>query len=385
MSKGEVGVRYFTEIINEQHLRVTMSNKMIICDLHCDTITELLAGADLKSSLTQVNIPAMKAGAVGIQLFACYVPPSIPQGSRFDLVMKARDVFEDLLHRYGDEIELARNVPDVRRIMATDKICGILTIENGNAIENNLKNLSTYYEMGVRCMTIVHAESHEWAISSNDSNPVHEPLTNFGEKVIAAMNEMGMIIDLSHAHDETAKRVLELSKRPVVATHSCVKKLCQHPRNLSDYLIESIADSGGMIGINFFPGFISHDYHHSVTIRAGELFSELSRMERQAAPDLKEIALLFRDFRVKIHDLMQDIEVTIDDVIDHIDYIVRLVGDDCIGFGSDFDGIPDAPKGLTNCADTILILNRMAERGYNEKSIEKIAYKNFLRVLDSHE
>lgn len=358
---------------------------MIICDLHCDTITELLVDANLHSSATQVNIPAMRKGRVGIQLFACYVPPSIPAGSRYELVMKARNVLEEQISANSDAIELARDLADVQRLIAADKMTAFLTIENGSAIENDLKLLEAYYEMGIRCMTLVHAESHEWALSSNDKSPQHASLTGFGEKVVAAMNEMGMIIDISHAHDETAKRVLQISRRPVVATHSCVYHLCQNARNLNDDLIRSIADGGGMIGVNFFPGFLSNRYHRAVTERAGELFAELSKMEQKVAPDLRQISLLFRDFRVKIHDLMKDVAVTIDDVVDHIDYIVRLVGDDYVGFGSDFDGIPDTPQGLRNCSDTITILQRMAERGYSQESIGKIAYKNFLRVLELHE
>jgi len=357
---------------------------MIICDLHCDTITELLVEPDLNNNTTQVNLSNMKSGNVLIQCFACYVPPSIPSGSRYDLIVKVMDLFKNQTHTYSRDISIAENINDVEHIIDQNRIAAIITIENGTAIENDLKLLEEYYESGVRGLTLVHAESHEWAISSNDKNPKHEPLTKFGEKVISAMNEMGMIIDLSHAHDETAKQVLKISKRPVVATHSCVRNLCQNARNLNDYLIKAIADSGGMIGINFFPGFLSNRYLSNLQERGGDLFSELSNMERQVAPDMKKISLMFRDFRIKINDVMSDIEVTIDDVIDHIDYIVRLVGDDFAGFGSDFDGVPDTPKELSNCADFDKLITRMSERGYSNHSIEKIAYKNFLRVFDHH-
>jgi len=140
-----------------------------------------------------------------------------------------------------------------------------------------------------------------------------------------------------------------------------------------------------MIGINFFPGFLDATYADTVTKRAGELFAELSKTERASGGDLHKISSLFGDLRLKIKQMMADTRVSVDRIIDHIDYIINLVGDDFVGFGSDFDGIPDSPAGLDSCRDFNLIRQKLIDRGYAVERIEKIAYKNFLRVLQSHQ
>lgn len=354
------------------------------CDLHCDTAMDLLNGALLKNHSTEVNIPFMKAGNVALQLFACYLPPSIHRHLRASVVLKVLDKLVEEIANNSEAIVLCKDYRMVNQVFQEQKIGAILTIENGMAIENDLKNLELFFSRGVRCLTIVHAESHEWAISSNDKAPKFDGLSDFGKRVISAMNEMGMIVDLSHAHDCTVKKVLKISRKPVIATHSCVHALCPVPRNLQDELIKGIADTGGMIGINFYPGFLDATYANTITNRAGELFAELSKMERASGGDVQKITSLFADFRLKIKPMMADTRVPVDRIIDHVDYIINLVGDDFVGFGSDFDGIPDSPEGIDNCRDFNLIKQKLFDKGYSVNTIEKIASKNFLRVLQSN-
>jgi len=364
---------------------VDQIKKIPFCDLHCDTAMELFNGALLSATSTEVNIPFMKEGNVALQLFACYLPPSIHRHLRVSVVSEVLEKLTEEIANNSNVIALCKDYKTVQQAFHEQKLGAILTIENGMAIENSLKNLEMFFSRGIRCLTIVHAESHEWAISSNDKKPQFDGLTDFGERAIRAMNEMGMIIDLSHAHDCTVKKVLKISRKPVLATHSCVHALCPVPRNLQDALIKGIADTGGMIGINFFPGFLDATYADTVTKRAGELFAELSKAERASGGDLHKISSLFGDLRLKIKQMMADTRVSVDRIIDHIDYIINLVGDDFVGFGSDFDGIPDSPAGLDSCRDFNLIRKKLIDRGYSIERIEKIAYKNFLRVFQSHQ
>ncbi len=358
-------------------------NSIKFCDLHCDTAMDILNGAQLAKHQTQVNIDYMRAGQLGLQLFACYQPSAIPESHRVNIILKMLERLKDEIAHYPDDVMICLNAAMARSALEEDKIGAIFTIENGMAIENDLSNLEMFYEKGMRCLTIAHAESHEWALSSNDTNPGFDGLTLFGEKVIAAMNEMGMMIDLSHAHDKTVEKVLNVSTKPVLATHSCVHSLCQTKRNLKDDLIKKIADNGGLIGINFYPGFLDPHYLAQVEKRAGDLFANLSQMEHQAGTDINKITRMFAEFRTKLKNIMLDIRIPIDRVIDHVDYIIKLVGDDFVGFGSDFDGIPDFPTGLEDCRGFKRLKHKLIEKGYSKSTIDKISHQNFLRVFEN--
>jgi len=355
------------------------------CDLHCDTAMLLLNGQSLNSQSTQVNIPFLKEANVALQLFACYLPPSIPHKKRSAVILKMLDNLKQELQINSDTISPCLDFSSVKNVLNNKQIGAVLTIENGMALENDLRNLELYYDEGIRLLTIVHAESHEWAISSNDKNPQFNGLNAFGEKVIAAMNEMGMIIDLSHAHDGTVAKVLKLTKKPVIATHSGVYSLCSVQRNLKENHIKGIADSGGMIGINFFPGFLDDNYMKTLNADAGNLFDQLSKSERRAGDDIVKIAGMYDDFRREFQQNISRIDVPVDRIIDHVDYVINLVGDDFVGFGSDFDGVPDLPQGIEDCRGFTLIRDKLIERGYSRETLEKICYKNFLRVFESQE
>ena len=327
----------------------------------------------------------MKEANIMLQIFACYLPSSVPFNYRTEVVLKMLNKVEQEIDTNSKKITVCTDISSVKQALHQKKIGAILAIENGMAIENNIKNLKMFFDKGIRLMTIVHAESHDWAISSNDENPDFNGLTDFGEKIITAMNEMGMIIDLSHSHDSTVKRVLSITKKPVIASHSCVYSLCPVHRNLKDKLIKGIADCGGMIGINFFPGFLDSSYSKIMTAKVGVLFDELNNMERKASADIVTITNLYNRFNLKFLKAMPASKVPVTRIFDHLDYIINLVGDDFVGFGSDFDGIPDFPVGIKDCRGFNLISEQLTKKGYSEQTIEKICYKNFLRVFEAHQ
>ena len=355
------------------------------CDLHCDTAMELLTGSNLMNSNLQVNIPLMKNSGIGLQLFACYVSSNFPEHKRKQLIIQMLDKILDQIELNSDEMMLCINYKSAYQALNSNKIGVVLTVENGIAIENDINNLVEFYNKGVRCLTIVHAQTHDWAISSNDSAPKFDGLTDFGRQVIAAMNEMGMIIDVSHAHDIAVEKILKITKRPIIASHSCANAICDASRNLKDDIIKGIADSGGMVGINFFNGFLDSEYNRILMTKTNDLFDELSKMENKAGDDIFKINKYFHKFKSKYLNVMADISVPVDRIIDHIDYIINLVGDDYVGFGSDFDGMPHAPSGVENCSGFNLIHAKLIEKGYSNNTIEKICYKNFVRIFKSHQ
>jgi len=362
---------------------MTKSRALPICDLHCDTALEIFAEKKLTDSSCQVNLENMNKANVGIQIFACFVSSNIPQKSRFELALRMIDSFKKELLRYPEKITLCTSTEQVEQAMASGKIAAILAIENGMAIESDLDKLMRLYEQGVRCMTIIHATSGDWAISSTDKSPAFNGLTQFGEQVIKEMNRLGIIIDISHAHKITVDRIIAINEHPIIATHSCAATICPIGRNLTDDQIKQIAEIGGMIGVNFFPGFLDANYKQLFEKRCGNLFAKLDEYEKEAGTDPKAISNAFFRFNAEFKKSMSDITVPIERVIEHIDYIINLVGENYVGFGSDFDGVPDLPQGLENCSGFNLIRSKLIEKDYSEQRMKKICFENFLRTFKS--
>ncbi|HOT96463.1 MAG TPA: dipeptidase [bacterium] len=351
-----------------------------ICDLHCDTATNLLLGSSLTDTSMQVNLPAMRRGGIGLQVFACYIPPAIPKGSAFAMAEKMILHLKTELGRHP-EMALALSLAEVRAAREQGKIAAMIAVENGNAIDADLGNLEKLHHLGVRLMTIIHAESNEWAISSNDPSPAFAGLSDFGRDVIQAMDDLGMIIDVSHSHDRTVEEVLKSSRKPVIASHSCAKTLCPAARNLPDELIAGLAYSGGLIGVNLYPGFLDGTYSEQITATAGDLFTELGKMEREAGSDLVKIGRLFPEFSRNFAAAMGENLLPLERYYDHLLYITEMIGAEYLAFGSDFDGVPILPAGVTDCSSLRTIQQGLLERDYSVDEVEAISWENFLRIV----
>lgn len=355
----------------------------LICDLHCDTAAEILAGNGLNSQIPQVNLPGLQQANVGIQIFACFVSSTIPPNLRFQHALNMIAALKNELQRFPESIAICTNSQQLRATLAAGKIAAILAVENGEAIENDLAKLHQLYDLGVRCMTIIHSHSSHWAISSTDNQPAFHGLTAFGEQVIHEMDALGMIIDISHAHPLTVSRVLSLSRNPIIASHSCAAALCPIPRNLTDDQIRSLAANGGMVGINFFPGFLDYSYHQLMVARGGDLFAAFDAMEKQAGNDPLALANGMHRYSQQFQQMMADRQIVADRIIDHIDHIIQLVGADHVGFGSDFDGVPATPAGVANCLGFQLLRQKLGATNYPLSAIEKICYQNFVRIFET--
>ena len=351
-----------------------------IADLHCDTAIGLAAGRRLDDPSLQVNLPAMAAAGIGLQVFGCYVPPSVPEGRRFDFASRLLDALDREIDAFRGELSVCLSHQDILDARAAGRIAAVLAVENGDAIEGDLGKLERLHGRGVRLMTLVHSRTNAWIASSADREPPFDGLTRFGEEVVAAMNRLGMIVDVSHAHDAAVRKVLSLTCRPVVASHSCAHALCPVPRNLKDDLMKGIASGGGLVGVNIFPGFLDARYRKE-SEQAGELFERLGREEEKAGADPAAHYAVLSRLAAEFSRAMAGYRVPLDRYLEHVFHMINVAGEDHVAFGSDFDGIPDLPAGVSDCRGLRTAQERLAEAEMPRKTLEKICWTNFLRVF----
>jgi membrane dipeptidase len=355
----------------------------LVFDTHADTPQRLLFDQfDLANRDAEgcVDIPRLREGGVGAIFFALWVPVEI---TGVAATRRARDLLDATrkqieIHR-GD-LALATSAKEIRMARAENKIAVLLGIEGGHAIDSDLAVLCEFHALGVRYMTLTHNAATEWADSSNAA-PRHNGLADFGKKVILEMNRLGMLVDVSHVSDLAFHDVLETSRAPVVASHSCCRALCDAPRNLDDSQIVALAAKGGVIHITFHDGFLSQEYANAYRALATE-----DAFDEQAARKIyggNEARMLIEEQRwsdesIRAGKLPQ---VSWEKIVEHIDHAVGVAGADHVGVGSDFDGA-FMPAGMEDAAKFPLITEGLLRRGYREADIRKILGANTLRVMD---
>jgi membrane dipeptidase len=318
---------------------------------------------------THTDIPRLKQGGVGAQFWAAYVPVERKDAVRSTL--EQIDVIQQLTRDYPDTFELALNVDDILRIRKKGKIASLIGIEGGHSIDNSLGVLRTYYQLGVRYLTLTHTADLDWADSSAGKGK-NKGLSKFGEEVIAEMNRLGMLVDLSHVSAETMRQSIKASKSPIIFSHSSAYALNPHPRNVPDDVLKLMPQNGGVVMVNFYPGFLVPD-----STRALRRFNQYEEELRKKITDEKEIELALERFR-KENPIP---EATIHHVVDHIEHIIKTAGIDHVGLGSDFDGINAVPKQLEDVSTYPLITQELLNRGYKKEQILKVLGGNLLRAM----
>jgi len=358
-----------------------------IIDLHCDTIAEIQAGADIERGHPEghLDIARLIEGNVGCQVFACFVSSMIPEEYAFQEVIKLLELITITCEKFATHLQKVEDTGQIKQALDSNKIAILPAVENGHSISNQLENLENLRILGSRYMTLTHMKNLKWAASSGESDCDFEGLTNFGEKVVHAMNEMEMIIDVSHVHESTFWAALKLTRRPLIASHSNASVLCPAARNLTDDQIRGIADSGGMIGINFYPGFLESTYLQQNIERCSDLFITFDTLEEDFWRQPVKRMQAFHDLGEEFRKRMSDIKVGYELIVDHIAHIIDLVGDDFVGFGSDFDGLPALPDGMSGCDVFPSIISLLKDKGFSDKTVSKICQENFLRVLEAHD
>ncbi len=366
------------------HSPRAVHRRATVVDMHSDTVLRMLHGFDfaLRDTTGDMDLPRLADGGVDVQVFACWLATETPPESCVVQVDRMLDTLDAQIERSPDKIGVCRTAGEAERLNLDGKIAAFLGIENGVAIRSDTANLRHFYDRGVRYMTLTHTASSDWCISSADTAPAFDGLTPFGEDVVRKMNRMGMIIDISHAHPSAVAKVLAISTDPVIASHSCVYALCPHDRNLTDDQIRAIAANGGVIGINYFNAYLSADYNRVSdslwAVRQPEIDSLRELYKENDSLRKAEMRRIYRQVAAVTDSLAP---VDIGTVVDHIDYIVKLVGADYVGLGSDFDGVPSMPLGLSDCSDLPNITAELIARGYSEGDIDKILGGNFMRVF----
>src|SRR5436309_2018571 len=341
------------------------------------------------------DIPKLRAGAVGAQFWAAYVPVTTIHGGEHPAVYALEQI--DLVHRlcrkYRQTLDLAETAADIERnFKATSsrasslnyerphssgtrdaKISCLIGIEGGHAIENSLGALRMFYQLGVRYMTLTHWETIDWADAATDSAK-HGGLTPFGEEVVREMNRLGMLVDLSHVSDATMVDAIRVSRAPVFFSHSSARALCNHVRNVPDSILKMVRTNGGVVMVNFNPGFVSEAvrvYEDSMAARARAL--------RAAGADSGVVADSLKAWGARAP------KATLAQVADHIEHVRDVAGVDAVGLGSDFDGITEVPVGLEDVSKFPDLLAELLRRGWSEQDVKKVAGLNALRVLRAAE
>ena len=345
-------------------------------DSHNDTLQRVIfEGIDLgkRQPDGSVDFPRLREGGMHVPFFALWVPTYYPGAEAVRRTLDLRDAMQGVLDKYPDQIELATSARDIERIVSHKKIAAILTIEGGHQIDDDLRVLRMYRHMGILSMTLTHFRSNNWADSST-GKPEHNGLTDFGKQVVREMNAIGMIVDISHVSDKTFYDAIEVSTKPVIASHSSCFTLSDVPRNMKDDMLRALAKNGGVVGVNFGSSFLNQ--------KDAEALKQTIVKRNAVEPNVLGAEL--DQFSAKDHaeqGLPKTATATLEDAAECIDHIVKVAGIDHVGIGSDFDGLPLVPVGLEDFSKMPALTDALLRRGYKEEDIKKIMGGNFLRVI----
>ncbi len=369
---------------------LSIHRRAIIVDMHADTTQRLVdENVDLETRLKDGHFDAVRAkeGGLDAQFFSIWVEPDLFGGGGPN-AMKRADVqiqaVRDLTTKHPDTWEFATTAADVRRAAGDGKIAALMGLEGGYAIDEKLENVERYYQMGVRYMSPAWSVSTSWAGSSGDEAGKTRGLNEFGRQVIREMNRLGMMVDVSHLSDKAFWDIVNTSTKPVIATHSGCRAITNVPRNLTDEMIVALAKTGGVVNVIFYPEHVEPGYSEKKKKVDAEIASMVQHAS-EAEPGGVAQKKLARD-RVRSAEYLKRLPpVSISRVADHIDHIVRLVGIDHVGIGSDFDGVQVVPADLKSVADLPNLTKELLKRGYSESDIDKILGGNMLRVMEEVE
>jgi membrane dipeptidase len=375
-----------TETTNNDPLSI--HQRAIAIDMHADTAQRLLdENVDIQHELSDGHFDAVraKAGGLDAQFFSIWVEPQLFGLTGAKAMKRADDqiaAVRALAEKHPETWALATSAGDIRSAAKDGKIAALMGLEGGYAIDDRLENVQRYYDMGVRYMSPAWSVSTSWAGSSGDDVGRTRGLNEFGKNVVREMNRLGMMIDVSHVSDPTFWDIVNTSAAPVVATHSACRAIADVPRNLTDDMIRALAHTGGVVNVIFYPEHLEPGWSQ----KKKQVDAEIATMVQEASAAEPGDAVhkkLARD-RVRSREYAQRLPpVTVARIVDHIDHIVKLVGVDHVGIGSDFDGVQITTTGLATVAELPNLTKELLNRGYSETEIDKILGGNMLRVLDA--
>jgi membrane dipeptidase len=363
----------------------------LIIDSHADTPQRFLdehfdLAQDTPVSDGHMDFGKIQKGNLGAEFFSIWVEPDF-KGHYAKRTMDLIDSVYQEAARHPDKMIMAFTADDIVRAHSQHQFAALMGIEGGHAIENDIRLLREYYRLGVRYMTLTWSNTNEWADSSGDIQDAnvahHDGMNDFGKEVVREMNRLGMIVDISHVSDATFYQALQVSRAPVIASHSSSRALTNHPRNMTDDMLRAVSKNGGVVMVNFNSSFVDEDYRKQASDpeKVKEEEAEVDAFKKTHAHADGSPVTYNEYAAVEKKWASQFPRPPLKSLIDHIDHVAKVAGIDHVGLGSDFDGVTSLPAGIDSAADLPKITQALVERGYSREDILKILGGNLLRVF----
>lgn len=372
---------FFIHMVNAQEDYKKLHKDILVVDGHNDVIiSSILHGHDISNRLTvgHTDIPRLIEGGVDVQVFAVWSDDKKWQKDAFKHANDQIDALEKVIKKNKDKIAIAKSVDDIYKLQKQGKIAAVIGIEGGNMIEESIPNLVKLHKRGAKYLTLTWNYNLSWATAASveDNKPAsaQKGLSEKGKKIIRKMNELGMLVDLSHASKKTFYDVLEVSSEPVLVSHSNAAALTPHSRNLDDAQLEALKKNRGVIGVNFYSGFLDTAFES----RVHQLYDSHFGNSTEKISASRKYNRLPKELKFQA-------DTKLESLLDHIDYLVGKVGIDHVAVGSDYDGIESTPQYLEDVSKFPLLTKALLERGYNKEDIAKIMGLNFLRIMKENE
>ncbi len=364
-----------------------LHQRSVVADGHNDVLLRSMRGEDIAVRTTEghSDIFRLKEGGVDVQFFSVWCGSDFGKGRAFRRAVEMIDTLESIIRRSAPHIASARTVREMESILKKEKMVALIGVEGGHMIEDSLFYLDSLAKRGMNYLTLTWNNSTSWATSAADETEKGDSLafrglTPFGRTVVERLNELGVIVDLSHVGERTFWDALATTKKPVIVSHSSVYAICPSRRNLKDDQIKAVAANGGVICINFYSGFIDSNY--SARVR------EIRRGHKTITDSIKSVHADYWKAEMLIDSILspkyENARPPLSVLIDHIDYVAKLVGADYVGLGSDFDGIESLPREMNDVTFLPNITRELLKRGYSEKDIAKILGGNVMRVVKAN-
>ncbi|MBK8147088.1 MAG: dipeptidase [Acidobacteria bacterium] len=366
--------------------------KAIIVDGHND-ITSPMVDEDFDLSTNSIgkfhldgdpfhtDLNRFRLSGITGSFFSIYVSgETLKTGGAMRRAMDLIDATNREVEKHPGTLMPCTTADEIRRAKKLERVCALMGIEGGYAIENSLFALRNFYRLGIRYMTLTHNVSHDWA-DAHRGEVKNNGLAPFGKEVVKEMNRLGMLVDISHVSEKVMNDVLDVTSAPIIASHSSARGVANHTRNISDDVLKRVAKNGGVMMINFYPAFLDDDYNKAENDRTAKLKAQIDALRDQFKDDRA-------GFNAAERKLLAENPIPVPSytrIVDHIDHMKKVGGIDIVGLGSDFDGVPLLPKGMEGMEDLVLITYEMLRRGYTEQEVRKVLGENFLRAFKKAE
>jgi membrane dipeptidase len=367
-----------------------LHKKAIVIDTHNDFIStgiEKNKSFDMQlKGVTHSDLNRMKTGGIDIQVFSIFCDENYGNGTAFAFANREIDTLYATVQRNPSKMMIVKTPEELSSAVKSGKLGAMIGVEGGHMIEDKLDYLEALYNRGARYMTLTWNNSTSWASSAADERAKHDlgrpyGLTTLGKEIVKKMNALGMIVDISHVGEQTFYDAIATSTKPVIASHSCTYALCPVPRNMTDDQIKALGKNGGVIHLNFYSGFVDSTFKQKNDAFLKKHAAEKNELLKNNPSDFYANLVLHEKYKDEIDGVRPPLSL----LIDHLDHIVKLIGIDHVGIGSDFDGINSSPRELNDVTDMPLITKELLKRGYSKKDIHKILGGNFIRVFKANQ